>query len=154
MTAKPHSWPALKEQHLLQVAEGPKLPPTAYRIAIVLVSHLNSRTGEAFPSEETLADRLGLDRGANEDDLKKRARKRADATKAVRRGRDALVAAGHWNFKRKDGHLYYSPVFHEAELSQAWGSIASPARQDSLRREAGLPPEPKKEPKKEPCLSG
>ncbi len=73
MTAKPHSWPALKEQHLLQVAEGPKLPPTAYRVAIVLVSCLNSRTGEAFPSEETLADRLGLDRGANEDDLKKRA---------------------------------------------------------------------------------
>ena len=134
----------------MQVAEGPKLPPTAYRVAIVLVSCLNSRTGEAFPSEETLADRLGLDRGANEDDLKKRARKRADATKTVRRGRDALVAAGHWTFKWKDGHLCYSPVFHEAELSQAWGSIASPARQDSLRREAELPPEPKKEPKKEP----
>ena len=59
MTAKHLPWAALKERHLLQVAEGPRLPPTAYRVEIVLVSYLNSRTGEAFPSEETLADRLG-----------------------------------------------------------------------------------------------
>ncbi len=146
-------WPAIKERHLLQIAGGPRLPPTAYQVAIILSSHLNSKTVEAFPSELTMARRVGLDVGADEPDKKKRARKKADSCKTVRRGVKALVAAGHYIVEERNGHLFYRPVFCEAELPhaplceaelpQARGKAASGARQNCR---PNLTTEPEKEP--------
>ncbi len=151
------SWPARKERHLVQIAEGSTLPPIAYRVAIVLSSYLNSDTGEAFPSQLTLAKRLGLDVGSDESDKRKCARKRADAFKRVRRGVQALVDAGHYAVEWGNGHRLYRPIICETELSrtaicetelsQVRDKAVSGARQN-------CPPNLTTEPEKEPCTVG
>ena len=148
--SKRESWPAFKERHLVQVAEGPLLPPTAYRLDIILVSYLNSRTYEAFPSERTLADRLGYDVGANEPDPKCAAGKLTDAKKMIRRARDALVAAEHWKFGWRDGHLFYTPICQGTAQSPGGDNTVPDRGQHSPARGTAQSPKPEKEPEKEP----
>ena len=103
--------------------------------------------------DTTLSDRLGFDRGLGVEDEQRAARKRADALKMVRRARDALVGAEHWIYDWGNGHLVYSPIVRETELSQR-DSTVSPEGQNSLRRETEQPSEPEREPEKEPCRDG
>ncbi|MGJ5049942.1 helix-turn-helix domain-containing protein [Bradyrhizobium oligotrophicum] len=62
---------------LQQIAADRLLPPLALHVATILASYFNQRSGEAWPTQETLANRLGI------------------STRAVSRNLFQLAALGH-----------------------------------------------------------
>jgi biotin operon repressor len=66
-------------QWLRQVAADQGLPPLSARVAIVVSQYINRKTGTAWPTQETLANRLGVSR------------------RAINRNIKALAARGHLN---------------------------------------------------------
>jgi hypothetical protein len=57
--AAPDDFTRRKFEWLDQVAADRSLSPLAFHVAYLLSGYLNRATGEAFPSQETLAKRLG-----------------------------------------------------------------------------------------------
>lgn len=67
---------------LNRVVSDDSLPPRAFKLAYVISQHINRTLHTAWPSQETLAEAIGLKPGEN-------------ITRTVRRLTDALVAGGH-----------------------------------------------------------
>ena len=80
-----------------QVARDDTLPPSALRVAVILMRHLNRKSGLAWPSQGRLAEALGL------------------TDRAVRKAIDALVKAGHLSVTAGRGRSkssVYKPILH------------------------------------------
>lgn len=82
---------------LEQVAADRELPHVAARLAIVLSQFFNNQTGEAWPTQQTLATRLGI------------------TDRAVRNSLDALHSQGHLHVTRGVGRK--NPNRYRARLS-------------------------------------
>lgn len=146
------NWPAYKERLVTQHASDRKLPGAAKSVGILLVKHLNKETGSAWPGVVRMAHSLGYDR------------------RTVQRALDLLVTQGHWQLDKQGGGAGLTSVYTPIpwEPSDTKRAVATPpfyskkravalsqkGGQDVQKRAVATPPEPYKEPEKEPTARG
>ena len=148
---EPISWPACKERLLMQHASDRKLLGAAKSVGIFLVTHLNQTTLTAWPSVEKAVQVLGYNR------------------RTVQRALNLLVARGHWRIVEQGGGAgrttVYAPImweprdtkravkvplFHSEQRAVA---LSQKGGRPVAKRAVKVPPEPYKEPEKEPSTT-
>lgn len=77
------------------VARDKRLKPAAFKVAYVIMQHVNAKTGIAWVSDETLADVCGI------------------SAPMVFRHRESLKAAGWLSWERTQNANHYKPLFHQ-----------------------------------------
>lgn len=146
------NWPAYKERLVTQHASDRKLPGAAKSVGIFLVTHLNKEVGSAWPSVARIVHFLGYNR------------------RTVQRALDLLVARGHWQIVEQGGGAgrttVYAPIPWEPSdtkravkvpllhSEQRAVGLSQKGGQDVQKRAVATPPEPYKEPEKEPTARG
>jgi hypothetical protein len=103
-TAAPSFW-TWKERWLVQVACDARLPPTGWRIAVLIAKHLNHASREAYPSQTTMAKALDCH------------------VDTVARAIESMAERGHLS-TRREGHGMRHKVHYRALLK----AEASPQR--------------------------
>lgn len=105
---------------LVAVCKDANLPPNASRVATMIASYLNSRTGKAWPSQATLADQLGMSKDT------------------VRRCVAALVEAGHLDAETGDGRGH-ATVYRLAEKGGVAATLSKKKKGSTAARKRVAP---------------
>lgn len=159
------AWPEFKERLYFQLACDRNLSGWDYRVGIVLIAHINSEELSAWPSYETMAALLGVP-GEN-------------GIRQAKRAVERLIAKGHFQLTHRGGGRgcgqhrdsnRYIPILKDpsrsplrvtdrSPLSTATGPLTVTTRalkgdKSGPIRVTDCPPEPEREPLREPERRG
>jgi hypothetical protein len=100
------------------IAADRRIPPLAFKIAYVIAQHVNRRKGEAWPSDQTIAEKVGVD------------------TSNVYRARVLLRAAKWLSWRRTGASNRYSLDFRNVSAFLDMITTANDIRRERSRDQA------------------